>query len=46
MEDKITFDELYNAYLLCLKNKKRKIGTYTFANDDLCMNLMELHTRN
>ena len=42
MEDKITFDELYNAYLLCLKNKKRKIGTYTFANDDLCMNLMEL----
>ncbi len=42
MEDKITFDELYNAYFLCLKNKKRKIGTYTFANDDLCMNLMEL----
>ncbi len=42
MEDKITFDELYNAYLLCLKNKKRKMGTYTFINDELCINLIEL----
>lgn len=42
MEDKITFDELYNAYLLCLKNKKRKVGTYTFVNDELCINLIEL----
>ena len=42
MEDKLTFDELYNAYLLCLKNKKRKIGTYTFVNDELCKNLIEL----
>ena len=24
MEDKITFEELYEAYILCLKNKKRK----------------------
>ncbi len=42
MEDKITFDELYNAYLLCLKNKKRKIGTYGFVNSDLCKNLTDL----
>ena len=27
MKDKITFEELYEAYILCLKNKKRKIGT-------------------
>ena len=42
MEDKITFDELYNAYNLCLKNKKRKIGTYNFTNTNLCENLINL----
>ena len=42
MEDKITFEELYEAYNLCLKNKKRKMGTYKFVNDNLCENLMNL----
>lgn len=42
MEDKITFEELYNAYILCLTNKKRKAGTYTFVNNDLCKNLIKL----
>lgn len=42
MEDKITFEELYDAYILCLKNKKRKAGTYNFVNNDLCKNLINL----
>lgn len=42
MEDKITFEEIYDAYNLCLKNKKRKVGTYKFVNDNLCKNLMTL----
>lgn len=42
MEDIITFEEMYEAYILCLKNKKRKLGTYKFVNDNLCENLMEL----
>lgn len=42
MEEKLTFEELYEAYLLCLKNKKRKIGTYNFVNDRLCVNLVNL----
>lgn len=42
MEDNLTFDELYAAYISCLKNKKRKIGTYSFVNDELCKNLMEI----
>ena len=40
MEDKIEFEELYKAYELCLKNKKKKIGTYNFTNEELCMNLI------
>lgn len=27
MKDIITFEELYKAYILCLKNKKNKAGT-------------------
>ena len=42
MEDIITFEEMYEAYILCLKNKKRKLGTYKFVNDNLCENLMDL----
>lgn len=42
MEDIITFEELYDAYILCLKNKKKKAGTYNFVNDDICKNLIEL----
>ena len=42
MEDKLTFEELYESYLLCLKNKKRKAGTFGFVNDDLCKNLIVL----
>ena len=42
MEDKITFEELYEAYTLCLKNKKRKIGTFNFVNDSICKNLITL----
>ena len=42
MEDKVTLEEMYGAYMLCLKNKKRKIGTYKFVNDNLCENLMNL----
>ncbi len=42
MEDKITFEEMYEAYNLCLRNKKRKLGTYKFVNDNLCENLMML----
>ena len=42
MENKLTFEELYEAYLLCLKNKKRKAGTFGFVNEDLCKNLILL----
>lgn len=42
MEDKLTFEELYKAYILCLKNKKRKAGTYSFVNEKLCENLIYL----
>ncbi len=42
MEDKISFEEIYEAYNLCLKNKKRKLGTYKFVNDNVCANLMNL----
>ena len=42
MKDEITFEEIYEAYNLCLKNKKRKLGTYKFVNDNLCENLMGL----
>ena len=45
MEDKLEFEALYNAYELCLKNKKRKFGTYNFTNDELCKNLYELLTK-
>jgi hypothetical protein len=40
--DKLTFEELYEAYTICLKNKKRKIGTYNFVNSNLCLNLINL----
>ena len=42
MEDKLTFEELYKCYEICLKNKKRKNGTYSFVNMDLCLNLYNL----
>lgn len=42
MKDKITFEELYEAYILCLKNKKRKIGTFNFVNDNICKNLITI----
>lgn len=42
MEEEIKFEELYEAYNLCLKNKKKKLGTYRFVNENLCKNLMEL----
>lgn len=42
MKNKLTFEELYNAYNLCLKNKKRKYGTYNFTNEDFCTNLINL----
>ena len=32
MEDRLEFEELYQAYNLCLKNKKKKRGTYKFTN--------------
>ena len=40
--DSLSFEELYSCYQLCLKNKKRKSGTYNFVNADLCLNLYEL----
>lgn len=40
--ENLSFEELYGAYILCLKNKKRKMGTYNFVNSDLCKNLIEL----
>lgn len=42
MEDRLEFEELYQAYNLCLKNKKKKRGTYKFTNEKLCKNLIEL----
>ena len=42
MKDKITFEEIYEAYILCLKNKKNKVGTYNFVNCDICKNLIVL----
>ena len=42
MEEKLEFEELYEAYILCLKNKKRKMGTYNFVNMNLCKNLYEI----
>ena len=42
MEKELTFEELYEAYILCLKNKKNKIGTYGFVNEYLCKNLVNL----
>lgn len=42
MENKLEFEELYKAYNLCLKNKKKKRGTYKFTNEELCKNLIEL----
>lgn len=42
MEDIITFEELYKAYILCIRNKKRKAGTYNFVNSNLCSNLFKL----
>ena len=40
--DFLKFEELYNCYEICLKNKKRKIGTYSFVNNNLCENLFDL----
>ena len=42
MEEALKFEELYDAYLLCLKNKKRKAGTFNFVNSNLCENLISL----
>lgn len=42
MDQELQFEELYEAYNLCLKNKKKKLGTYKFTNDELCKNLIEL----
>lgn len=42
MSEKLEFEELYEAYSLCLKSKKNKAGTYNFVNDDLCKNLLIL----
>ena len=43
--ENLQFEELYKAYEMCLKNKKKKIGTYLFVNDNLCNNLMDLMTK-
>ena len=42
MEEDLSFEELYSAYLSCLKRKKNKKGTYEFVNSDLCKNLISL----
>ena len=42
MEEDLSFEELSNAYLSCLKRKKNKVGTYSFVNNDLCKNLINL----
>ena len=41
MEEELTFEVLYEAYRLCLKNKKKKYGTYNFTNEELCKNLLK-----
>ena len=41
MEEELTFEVLYEAYRLCLKNKKKKYGTYNFTNEELCQNLLK-----
>ena len=46
MEDKITFEEIYETYLLCLKNKKRKQGAYKFVNENLMELVNSLNERN
>lgn len=38
-QDVLTFSEIYYSYELCLKNKKRKNGTYNFVDRNLCENL-------
>lgn len=35
MEEELTFEVLYEAYRLCLKNKKKKYGTYNFTKTQL-----------
>ena len=45
MEEEVTFQVLYDAYKLCLKNKKNKFGTYSFTNEELCQNLIKLLDR-
>lgn len=42
MEEELKFEVLYKAYKLCLKNKKKKFGTYNFTNEELCQNLIEV----
>lgn len=32
MGEKLPFEVIYEAYQLCLKNKKNKFGTYNFTN--------------
>lgn len=41
-QDVLTFSEIYYSYELCLKNKKRKNGTYNFVDRNLCENLYNL----
>lgn len=41
MEEELTFEVLYEAYRLCLKNKKKKYGTYNSTNEELCQNLLK-----
>ena len=35
MEEELTFEVLYEAYRLCLKNNKKKYGTYNFTKTQL-----------
>ena len=42
MEEKLSFEVLYEAYKLCLKNKKNKYGTYNFTNSEVCQNLVKI----
>ena len=42
MGDFLSFSELYYSYELCLKNKKKKSGTYNFVDSNLCQNLYDL----
>ena len=41
-QDVLNFSEIYYSYELCLKNKKRKNGTYNFVDRNLCENLYNL----